>query len=384
MSSHEPLFATCAPGLEPLLHAEVKALRLPRSERQVGGVFFVGGELEIWRANLELRTAIRVLRRLARFACGDADTLYTRVRELPWERWLTPGGSLVVDAQSKDSQLSHTLFIQQRTKDAIVDRLVAVRGERPSVQRDGADMPVHVHLFGDRATVSLDSSGPSLHKRGWRVHQGRAPLAETLAAAVVELSGWNGRAPFVDPFAGSGTLLVEAGHRAMGRAPGLERRFAFESWPEHDAKGWQALRDRARERVRMPRKLRLIGSDNDPERVREARENLAAAGVDAIAELSVCDAREVELRRGWNANLVSNLPYGIRIGGGDAEERALAAVMAGFGAHLREHCEGYGIALLSGNPRLSRALGLKASERIALLNGALPVELLRFEIHPKT
>ena len=380
MSRLDVLFATCAPGLEPLLHAEAKALRLAKVERQVGGVRFEGRAADVWRANLELRTAIRVLRRLTRFASPDADHLYDGVRELPWERWLSPGGSLVVDAQSNESALDHTLFVQQRTKDAIVDRLKATRGERPAVDREDADLRVHVHLFRDRATVSVDSSGESLHKRGWRVHQGRAPLAETLAAAVVEWSGWDRRAPFLDPFCGSGTLLVEAAHRAMGRAPGLSRRFAFERWPEHDAPAWARMRNEAEQRVRLPRKLRLVGSDLEPERVEEARANLVAAGCAELATLEVRDARTLELRPGWNAWIVTNLPYGVRVGGGEGDEEQLVEAVRAFGARLREAGAGYSLTTLSGNPRLTKALALKPSLRIALRNGALPVELLNFEL----
>src|SRR5438105_4948511 len=199
-------FVTCAPGIEPILHGEIRALKLSKVERQVGGVRFEGTSRDAWRANLELRTAVRVLRKLARFEARDESALYAGVASLDWSRFLRPDGRLRVDAHSKESALEHTLFVEQRTKDAIVDALRAQHGTRPSVDLEDPDLGVYVHLFRDRCTVLVDTSGDSLHKRGWRKFQGRAPLAETLAAAVVLASGWDRRAPLLDPFCGSGTI----------------------------------------------------------------------------------------------------------------------------------------------------------------------------------
>src|SRR5262245_2638621 len=181
-------FVTCARGVEPVLHAEAKALRLAKLERQVGGVRFEGTRADAWRANLLLRTAVRVLERRARFSAPDADALYAAAREVPWERWLAPEGSLAVQAQSSESVLDHTQFLEKRVKDAVVDRFRAATGTRPAVDREDPDLRIHLHLWRDRATLSLDTSGEALHRRGWRVHQGRAPLAENLAAALAALA----------------------------------------------------------------------------------------------------------------------------------------------------------------------------------------------------
>jgi 23S rRNA G2445 N2-methylase RlmL len=371
-----PCFATCAPGIEPVLQAEAKALKLARVERQTGGVYFEGDARDLARANLELRTAVRVLRRLDRFHAEDADELYAGGRRVEWERFLAPDGTLAVTAQSSQVGLDHTAFVAQRVKDAIVDRLRERHGSRPDVDRDDPDLRVHAHLFGGRATLSLDSSGASLHKRGWRRHQGRAPLAETLAAAVLLLSGWNRRAPLLDPFCGSGTILVEAGLIASDTAPGLFReRFGFERWRDHDPRPIAELRAAARARVRVPRKLRLIGRDLDADQVAGARENAAAAGLGEVLEVEQGDALELELLPGWNAWIVTNAPYGRRVGGDDE----LVELHRRFGARLRESARGYHLALLAGSPRLGKALGLRPEERIALKNGGLDVELLRYE-----
>jgi 23S rRNA G2445 N2-methylase RlmL len=367
-------FATCGPGIEPVLHEECRGLRLPRTERQVGGVRFEGSMREARRACLWLRTAVRVRRWLARFPCPDGDALYRAVSEVDWRMFVSPRGTLVVDALSRDSQLTHTQFVEQRTKDAIVDQLRARHGTRPSVVKDSPELRVHVHLFRDRATLAVDCGGESLHKRGWRVHQGLAPLSETYAAAIVILSGWNRRAPLIDPFCGAGTILVEAGLLARNFAPGLFREtFGFERWADHDADSWKREREEARGAAVLPAKLRLVGRDLDPERVAEALENAEAAGVGGFVDLSVGDARDIELRRGWNAWIVSNLPYGQRVG----HARSIERLMADIGAKLREEAAGYTVALLAGDPRHEEALALPRARRLMLRNGALEVGLLQ-------
>lgn len=370
------LFATCAPGAEAALHAEVRALGLARHERQVGGVRFEGALRDVWRTNLWLRTAVRVLRRVGRFDAPDETRLDAGVAAVAWARYLQPDGRLWVDAQSKESTLSHTRFLAQRVKDTIVDQLRSADGTRPEVDREDADLRVHLHLFRDRATLSVDTSGASLHLRGWRVAQGRAPLAETLAATVVRLSGWDRRSPLVDPFCGSGTLLVEAALDAAHVAPGLTRaRFGFESWQDHDEAGWRREREAARAaRVATPH-LRLVARDRDAERVEEARANLAAVGFDGATAFEVGDARDWAPRRGWNAHVLSNLPYGERIGEGEDVD----ALHREFGAALRERASGYKASLLVGSPSLAKRLALQG-ERFALVNGGLDVVLLNAEV----
>jgi len=371
------LFATCAPGVEPALHQELSALRFAKVERQVGGAYFEGDERDVWRANLCLRTAIRVLRRVARFGAATEDELYAGAREVAWERFVRPDGTLAVTAHSNDSRLFHTGFLAQLAKDAIVDRFRDSAGTRPSVDKDDPDLGVRVQLVKDRCTLLVDTSGPSLHKRGWRRRQGRAPLAETFAAAMLIQSGWDLRAPLVDPFCGTGTILVEATLLASGTAPGAFRdAFAFERLPGFDARRYAALRDELCAPKPRPRKLRLIGSDVDPERIEDARENLAAAGFADAVELEVRDARDVAWKPGWNAWIVTNPPYGERIG----DARELASLYAAFGERLASEAAGYRLALLTGSKALANALGLPKLERLAIQNGALACELLTGEI----
>lgn len=375
-SRRNTCFATCAPGLEPLLHEELRGLRLSKVERQVGGCYFEGDEAQIWQANMGLRTAVRVLVRLSRFQATDADALYEGVAAQDWSRFLQPTGSLRVDAKIKQSKLDHSQFVEQRVKDAVVDQFQAKFGVRPTVDKDEPDLRIGIHLFQDRVTLQVDSSGHSLHRRGYRQAQGLAPLAETLAAAILLSSQWNRRAPVLDPFMGSGTILVEAAMLASGAAPALYRpRFGFENWEGHDAEGFERFRQKL-EAARQPLgKLRLVGRDLDPERLDDTRENLAAAGFDpdsANFDLGCGDALDFPFKPGWNALLATNPPYGQRVG--DVAE--LVPVFRDLGKLLRRTAGGYEVSLLSGDPALSSALALPELTRTRILNGAIECELL--------
>ncbi len=358
----EDFFATCAPGLEPVLHAELTRGRFGGIERQVGGVAFRGQRVDLWRANLQLRTAGRVLMRLARFAAADDDALYRGARAVAWERWVAPDGSVAVRSHVANSALTHSQFVAQRVKDAVCDRLRELLGQRPSVDRDAPDFAIHVHLSRDRCTLSADTTGDALYRRGWRRSQGRAPLSETLAAGIVLASGWDRRSPLVDPFCGSGTVLVEAALLASDTAPGLFReRFAFEGWLDHDAAAWARVRATQAARSERPSKVVLRGVDRAPEAIEGARQNLAAAGLDDWVELALGDALDVEWKRGWNAYIVTNPPYGERIGRVADLERLYRA----FGARLAERCAGYHLALLTARKELVAALDQGLRERPA-------------------
>ena len=361
-------FVTCARGLEPLLHEEMKALKLGRLERQVGGVQFTGTAQDAARANFELRTAIRVLRRVAQFEAPDESSFHAGVSAVEWEKLVDADTTLRVDATSTDSVLDHTHYLEQLAKDAVCDRFRARTGGRPTVDLDDPALPLRVHLYKNRCKVHVDTSGDSLHKRGWRVHQGKAPLAETFAAALVMHSGWDRKSPLVDPFCGSGTILVEALLLASQTAPGIFRkRFAFERWKDHDARATARLRAELKARVRLPQKLVLVGRDQSAEALAMAEENLAAAGFAGAARLEQGRAEDFEPRRGWNAWLVSNPPWGERIG----DERAVRSTLEALGARLREGGAGWTACVLSGNPEVERAMGLGSAPYATWHNGGI-------------
>ncbi len=370
-------FATSAPGVEPILHAEIKELKLARVERQVGGVRFEGALEDAWRANLCLRTAVRVLLRLARFQASDADALYHAVAKIDWASFVRPDGTLLVSAQAKESRLEHSEFVEQRTKDAIVDAFRARTGARPNVDKDDPDLRVHVHLYRDRATLSLDTSGESLHKRGWRRAQGPAPLAETLAAAMVLASGWDRRAPLLDPFCGSGTIPIEAALFASSAPPGIFRdRFGFERWLGHDRESYAGFKRSLAGARRRPRKLLVLGSDLEPRQIEAARANAEGADVADLVSFEVADARAFAPKKGWNAWIVTNPPHGRRVG----RPAKLEELYRTFGERLRLHGAGCRLALLAGNPGLADALGIGRHERVPIVHGGLACELVLAEL----
>ncbi|MCY2960430.1 MAG: THUMP domain-containing protein [Planctomycetota bacterium] len=369
----EEHFAVCAPGLEPWLHQEIKALKFANVERQVAGVRFDATVEEAWRANLELRTAIRVLKRVTRFTAKNEIELAAGIEAVDWSRWIHPDGSLRVDARSKESALDHTLYIEQRTKDAVCDSLRARFSVRPTVSLDDPDLGIDVHLYKDRCTVSVDTSGDSLHKRGYRRYQGRAPLAETFGAAAAMASRWDRRSPFVDPFCGSGTILIEAARLAGDMAPGLFRgRFGFERWPGHDAQGWSALKESVRARGALPKKLVLKGSDVNPEAIAGARENAEAAGVASNVVFEIAKAETIAWKKGWNAWVVTNPPWGERVG----DERGADTTLKSLGDRLRVMAQGYRFGFLLGKKGLDRSLGLQIEAREAWLNGGIECEFV--------
>jgi putative N6-adenine-specific DNA methylase len=267
-------FATAAKGTEPLLRDELNELGLPRVRADRGGVHFGAEARDAYRACLWSRIAQRVLEPLSEFECPNEDALYAGVYGIDWRRVLDAEHTLAVRAACRSSRLTHSQYIAQRSKDAVVDQLREHLGARPNVDRRAPDVQLFVHLVKDRATVYLDYSGDSLHEHGFRKQQGAAPIKETLAAALVRYSGWDRASPLVDPMCGSGTLLLEAGLWAAQRAPGLARdSFGFERWADFDAAAVSVmleLREEARSLAR-PLELSLIGSDSDPAALEAAR-----------------------------------------------------------------------------------------------------------------
>lgn len=375
MTKHHEYFVTCAPGVEQTLFQEMKSLRLSSVECQVGGVYFRGTVEDSWLANLQLRTAIRVLRRLKRFQAPDDDTLYNEVRGIDWSPFLDADGEFFVDAQCSESNLDHSQFIAQRTKDAIVDEFREQTQQRPSVAKENADLRIHVHLWRDRCTLAVDTSGDSLHKRGWRKYQGRAPMAETLAAAVILLSKWDQRSPLVDPFCGSGTLLIEAAMMARKIAPGSFRQFGFEKWPEHQPRKYKTFRENILAQADWKKKVFLFGRDQDADRLDGARANAETAGVGMDIQWDVGDALEFPFKKRWGAWVVSNLPYGKRI-----EEEGLQELHHQWGNYLRRECEGYHISLLVGERTYAHALGFQNWDETKLRNGSLRCSLVNVDL----
>jgi 23S rRNA (guanine2445-N2)-methyltransferase / 23S rRNA (guanine2069-N7)-methyltransferase len=329
----ESFFATCAKGTELVLKEELRELGLRRVRADRGGVRFEGPLTDAFRACLHSRIAVRVLWPIARFSAPDSDALYEGVRAFAWEQVVTPRHTLAVSAISKNSALGHTAFVAQRTKDAIVDRLRGLGGERPSVDKHDPDLGIFVHLAKDEAGVHLDLGGQSLHRRGWRSAIGEAPLKETLAAAILRASGWDRERPLLDPMCGSGTIAIEADLWARRIAPNLAReRFGFERWASHDERQRDAmklLREQARDEELRDGPT-VFGSDRDPHAIATAEGNARRAGSRVRWTRMALRDRAGTTPPG---HIVSNPPYGIRLTDVDAMWRELAEALPRLAGH---------------------------------------------------
>jgi putative N6-adenine-specific DNA methylase len=337
-------------------------------------VHFEGHLADAARVCLWSRVAARVLLEVATFEAPDGAALYEGVRAVDWTEWMTPRTTLAVRATCRSGELTHSQFIAQKTKDAIVDVLRDRAGARPSVDREDPDVGVAVHIVRDHATVYLDAGGASLHQRGWRARSGAAPLRENLAAAVVRLSGWDRQHPFLDPMCGSGTIAIEAAAWARRIAPGLARpRFGFERWAGHDETaraGIEGLRQEAREACLAATQVPAIrASDEDPGALERTRENARDAGVDLVVERR--DVRSVAPLTP-PGTVVTNPPYGERLAG---DQELYAAMARSFRA-----LHGHTVALLAGAPAIAHAMGREADRWWILFNGAIECRLLVYAI----
>jgi putative N6-adenine-specific DNA methylase len=320
------LFVGSAPGLEPLLAEEARALGAHGEPRVVaGGIELDGDRTTLYRANLELGLATQVRLRLGRFHAAHFSELVRRASEVPWERWLSPGARVRFRSTAQRSRLHHTGAIDERVAEAIAARLGG-----PVIAADGEEdvALVHARFERDEVTLSLDTSGAPLHRRGYRLATAKAPLREDLARALVIASGWDRRSPLVDPMSGSGTIAIEAAMLARGIAPGRARRFAFEDAPTHDAALLARLRDEADERagVSSGSPARIVARDRDEGAVTAARANAERAGVmleHVVAPLSEPFAIDTD-----EGALVTNPPWGVRV----ARDRDLRPLYDRLGA----------------------------------------------------
>lgn len=373
--------AVLPPGLEACGAEELSdlgATGVKALHRAVGFHIDLAG---FYRLQLQARLPFRVLRQLAVFPCRNREELYAGVqRAADWEQWLPPELSFRVDASGSLPGLTHSHYSALQVKNALVDWQRQRWGERSSVDLEDPDLSIHVHLGGGQARLSVDGSGESLHRRGYRPRMGLAPLKENLAAGLIRLTGWDGSVPLADPLCGSGTLLIEAACMALGRAPGLDHRFALERWPDFNGQLWsQALAQASqseRNQLADGRPLAPVaGLELDGEVAEQARANAEAAGVGHAVTIQSGDFRSFQPPDGPGV-LVCNPPYGERIGDRDA----LEPLYADLGRMVKERCSGWDFWLLSGNPELTGALRMKASRRIPVSNGGIDCRWLHYAI----
>jgi putative N6-adenine-specific DNA methylase len=373
----QEFFATAAKGVEEVLAEEIRRLGVPGVLLEKGGVRFRGDMATCYRANLWLRTAQRVLMPVAGFACESPQQLYDGVREVQWQLYLNPDITLAVSCNLRDSKITHSGFAALKAKDAIVDSIRDSFGRRPDVDTQAPGLMVNLHLVRNYCTVSLDTSGVSLDKRGYRLDKKEAPLRETLAAAMIELSGWDGGVPLVDPMCGSGTIPVEAALKASRRAPGLTRRgFGFQRWLSFDPVLWSTVLKEAQEQALDSLPIPILGSDSSVGALEMARKNADRAEVGALVSFSRAGIDEC-IAPSPPGILMCNPPYGVRLG----DEESLKYLYKKLGDTLKKSFQGYTAYVLTGNPQLASCIGLRPSRRIVLFNGPIECRLLKYDIY---
>lgn len=372
----ESFFSPCPRGLEPMLADELAALGARDLAPTPGGVGFSGDWPLCYRANLESRIATRVMWRIAQGRYRSEEDIYRLAYGATWAKWFTPDDTIRIYVTARHAPVKSLEFVTLRIKDAVCDHFRTVAGRRPSVDTANPAVRVHAFLSRDSATLYLDTSGEPLYKRGFKHAAVEAPLKENLAAGILRMTGWRPGETLFDPMCGSGTFLIEAAQIALDVAPGLGRRFGFERFRNFDRRVWAGLRAAAQARCKPANGLLSIhGSDLVGEQVRRARVNLEAAGLGECVALQRADFVELEPPAG-DGVLVTNPPYGVRIG----EAQALAALYPRWGDALKQRWAGWRCYFLSADTALPKLLGLKASRRTPLYNGALECRLYEYRI----
>ncbi len=353
----------------------MQALGYDDAEAGRAGCSFTADWAGVQRANLYSRLATRILVQVAHAEISHEDDILDLARDTPWERWFGAEQTLRVDTSAIKSPVQSLQYCNLRAKDGICDRLRELEGERPSIDTVRPDARVHLFLTGHTATLYLDTSGESLFKRGWRLDKGDAPLRENLAAGMLALAGWDPAAPLLDPFCGSGTILIEAAWIALGVPPGISRPFGFERLRGHDAYRWRDLKDDARSRILPQLDAPLVGYDLDPQAVEFARNNAERAWLTAdTIRFEVGDAREVQAPadHGW---IVTNPPYGERM----ATEQD-ADLWRDWATCLKRNFAGWQLHIITSDLTLPNQMRLKPKRRVPLHNGALDCRLFGFEL----
>jgi 23S rRNA (guanine2445-N2)-methyltransferase / 23S rRNA (guanine2069-N7)-methyltransferase len=374
-------FATTAKGMEKLLVEELLSLGAGSVKETRSGVSFNDTLEMAYRACLWSRIANRVLLPLKTFPAVDPDQLYGGVRSIHWTDHLTVQDTLAVDFSTSHSKITHSHFGALKVKDAIVDQFRTLKGDRPSVNPQRPDLRINVYLHHDQATVSLDLSGDSLHRRGYREEGALAPLKENLAAAILKLAGWprEGDTAFLDPMCGSGTLPIEAGLMACNIAPGIQRDyFGFQGWQGHIPAVWKRLLQEAkdleiRDKKRIPK---IVGYDGNFRTVSVALSNVQKAGLHGKVHIEKREFSQCE-SIGPSGIFVVNPPYGERLG----ETEDLKPLYKGIGDTLKQKFKGWDGYVFTGSSELSKLIGLKASKRHVLFNGPIECRLFHYEMY---
>ncbi len=369
-----PLIAKTVSGLEDVLTHELETLGATDIMKLNRAVSFTADAEMMYRINYACRTALRILKPLFHFEILEQKDLYEHIYEFPWENYLDAEHSISIDAVISYTVFTNSQFVAQRSKDAIVDRLREKFGKRPSVDLENPDLKINVHLFKDSCTVALDSSGQSLHRRGYRKSTGPAPINEVLAAGLVKLSEWDTTVPLFDPMCGSGTLLIEAAMLAKNMPAGYFREaWGFMKWRDFDAALWEKVKEDCRTQISAV-KLNIHGSDRAERAIESARENLRFTGLydDISVEVGSFEESTPPFESGF---IISNPPYDERL---KIEDSLVFYKM--IGDTLKRKYAGYTAWFISSDLESIKFIGLRPSRRIPVFNGPLECRFVKFEM----
>lgn len=377
MKKEFQMLAKTFKGLEEVLAGELVQLGANNVQIERRAVSFTGDKRMLYTANFCLRTASRVLVPIATFKAKNTDDIYLQVKQLDWSQYMTAKTTFQIDATVYSDLFRHSQFVTYRVKDAIVDWWMEHEGKRPSVQLTNPDVYLNVHIAGDTVTLSLDSSGESLHKRGYRVANTQAPINEALAAGMLLLAGWNGQGDFYDPMCGSGTLLIEAALIARNIAPGIYRKgFAFEKWANFDADLFEDISsDDSRERDFQHK---IYGSDAGFYAVQAANKNIQSAHLQRDIEVKQIRVQELKLaeKNTEGALIMINPPYGERL----AQDRDVLRLYQDMGTTLKHQFSGATAWIISSNEEALKCIGLRPAKKIHLVNGDLECLFNKYEL----
>ena len=382
-------YVACPPGLEPVLAAEYHALNFTRvkykkvdelkskslAEEDTGGMEFEGTMEQVYQANLQMRCASRVIVRLGEFIAISFAELRKKAAKLEWEKYLIPGQKVVVKATCHKSRLYHSDAVAERVLAAINDHFATGQNTRETTYGVAGDQLILVRMVNDVCTISVDSSGELLHRRGYRQAVAKAPLRENLAAGILLASGWDQVSPLIDPFCGSGTIPIEAALLAKKIAPGINRSFQFKTWPVFNATVWESLMASAKDQI-VSNSPALFGYDRDSGAIESAKSNSASAGQMNSIHFSAqaISFLQPSTSPGW---IVTNPPYGVRV----KENHDLRDLYSRFGSILKEKFPGWNVIVLSSDEKLLANMNLDTpNKKISLDNGGIPVILASYHI----
>ncbi len=362
-------------GLEDVLAEELNQLGALNVNKVVRAVEFEGNKELLYKANFHLRTALRILKPIAEFEATNEQELYDEIKKIDWEQYFKIKNTFAVDSVVYSRLFSHSKYVALKIKDAIVDQFRDKYGKRPYVELDDPDVRISVHISEHKCSILLDSSGDSLHKRGYRIKTNKAPLNEVLAAGMILLSGWDKQSDFIDPMCGSGTLLIEAAMIAYNIPPGIyKKKFGFETWLDFDADLFEEIYEEEHEEKKFEGKI--MGSDVSEIAIRIAKENIDNAALNKKISLTVKPIENYNPPDDKKGFVVTNPPYGERM-----KKNEINSFYKVLGDRFKQSYQGYHIWLISNNFDAIKNIGLHPSKKMTLYNGALECKFLEYSIY---